>query len=253
MIPSLFISHGSPNTILYDNTTKETLNNLTKNFKDPKYIVIVSAHWSTRSLEIISPSANKIMYDFYGFEKELYEYKYDIKSDLTYTNKVLNTLKIFDIKLSNKDSFDHGVWTVLSMMYKKLEIPVINISLPLGYSAEKLFLLGQTLKSLRGESLLIFSGSITHNLYDLYPSLDAPVKKYAYTFNEKIKQILKTGDKEQLLDYESIEYFKQNHPTKEHFLPMLIALGTSKSYKAKSFNNKIVYSNLSMQSFIFED
>lgn len=253
MIPSLFISHGGPNTILHDNTTKKSLKNITNVLKNSKYIVIVSAHWSTRSLEIISPNANKIMYDFYGFEKELYEYKYKIKSDLKYTDKVLDKLQSFDVRLSNKDSFDHGVWTVLAMMYKKLDIPVINISLPLGYSAEKLFLLGQSLKSLRDEALLIFSGSITHNLYDLYPSLDAPVKKYAYTFNEKIKQILKTGDKEQLLNYENIEYFKQNHPTKEHFLPLLIALGTSKSYKAKSFNSEIVYSNLSMESYIFED
>lgn len=253
MYPSLFISHGAPNTILYENSTKQSLKLLATTIKKPKFIVVVSAHWITKNLEIINPSANKLMYDFYGFEKELYEYKYNIKSDLKYTNQVIDNLKDFDIKLSNKTSYDHGVWTVLAMMYENLEIPVINLSLPINYNADELFLLGENLKSLRDEPLLIFSGSLTHNLYDLSSNIDTKIKDYTKYFTDEIRHILKIGDKNRFLDYENIKYFRQNHPTLEHFLPLLIAVGSSNTYKAKSFNNQIVYSNLSMENFIFRN
>lgn len=252
MFPSLFISHGAPNTILKDSNTKKNLQNLAKSLDKPKYILIVSAHWTTNNLEIISSKANKIMYDFYGFEKELYNYKYKLSSNEIITNKILEELKDLNIIKSTKDSYDHGVWTVLAMMYKKLEIPVINLSLPLGYTIQELFNLGKKLKVLRDEALLIFSGSITHNLLDIYPKYYADVKQYAYKFDKNIEQLLQNGKIQTLLEFNKIEYFRINHPTNEHFLPLIIALGTTNDFKAQAFNEEFIYSNISMKSYIFK-
>lgn len=81
MYPTLFISHGAPNILLSDLKSKKNIQNLGQNLKLPKYIIIISAHYVTRDLKIISPDANKIMYDFYGFEEELYKVKYEINSE----------------------------------------------------------------------------------------------------------------------------------------------------------------------------
>ena len=87
MNPTLFISHGAPNLILSNLKSKRNLEYIGRNLKIPKYIIIFSAHYLTRDLKIINPKANEIMYDFYGFEDELYRFKYDIKSDEKLTSQ----------------------------------------------------------------------------------------------------------------------------------------------------------------------
>lgn len=112
MNPSLFISHGAPNIIFSDLKSKKSIQNLKNILDNPKYIIIVSAHYVTKNLKVINPIANSLMYDFYGFEKELYEFKYNIKSDINLTNNLIEKLKNQGIDISideNRTSYDHGV------------------------------------------------------------------------------------------------------------------------------------------------
>lgn len=251
--PTLFISHGAPNTILYDSLTKKNLAKQEKLFDTPKYIIIFSAHWVTKELEIISPEANFLLYDFYGFEQELYEYNYEISSNEEYTNKVFQTLKNKNYKVSinnDRNSFDHGVWTVLSMMKQNLNIPVIQISLPINYSAKELFDLGASLKELQDEALIITSGALTHNLRGAQFNSNSIVP-YAKEFNDTMIDVLAKGDMDRLLNVQNIKSFSLNHPTIEHFTPLLIAAGASTTHKATSINSEFQHGNISMESFIF--
>ena len=253
MNPTLFISHGAPNTVLVDSKTKINFKNITNEFKNPKYIVVVSAHWLTKGLKIINPLAKDLMYDFYGFEEELYNIKYPIKSDINFTNNLLEILKEFNPTIDEtRTSFDHGVWTPLYMMFEKLDIAVIQISLPFDYSVKELLQIGEKLRLIRDDSLIIASGSITHNLrnvsYNPFEKADDLVIK----FDEKIKNILKSSDISQLLEFEKIENFHQMHPSYEHFLPLFIALGASYDYIGTGFNNEILNRSISMESYIFK-
>ncbi|MFY9089601.1 DODA-type extradiol aromatic ring-opening family dioxygenase [Arcobacter aquimarinus] len=253
MNPTLFISHGAPNTILVDSKTKINFKNITKEFKKPKYIVVISAHWHTKGLKIINPLAKDLMYDFYGFEEELYKIKYPIKSDINITNNLLEILKEFNPSIDkNRTSFDHGVWTPLYMMFKEINIPVIQISLPFDYSAKELLKIGEKLRTIRDDSLIIASGSITHNLRNVSYNPFEEADNLVIKFNEKIKTILKNGDISQILEFEKIENFYQMHPSYEHFLPLFVALGASFDYVGIGFNNEILNRAISMESYIFK-
>ena len=46
------------------------------------------------------------------------------------------------------------------MMFKEINIPVIQISLPFDYSAKELLKIGEKLRNIRDDSLIIASGSI---------------------------------------------------------------------------------------------
>lgn len=254
MFPSLFVSHGAPNTILKKVNTRTNLRNLANNLDKPKYIVMVSAHWCSRGLKIINPLANDLLYDFMGFEPELYRVKYPLSSDINYTKDVLEALKDFDVKIDEKRvTFDHGVWTILYMMYEKLDIPVIQLSLPLDYSVEELINIGEKLKVLKNEAMIITSGSLTHNLhtvsFDAYHKPSQDVKE----FEEKITEILKKGNVKDILNFQNIENFRYMHPSLEHFLPIYIAIGNSNNKIADAINNEILNKTLSMQSYIFKD
>ncbi len=93
MNPTLFISHGAPNIILSDIKSKQNIKKLANSLEKPKYIIIFSAHYLTKDLKIVSPNTNKIMYDFYGFEDELYKVKYQINSDEKLTLDLIEKLK----------------------------------------------------------------------------------------------------------------------------------------------------------------
>lgn len=252
MNPSLFISHGAPNIIFSDLKSKKSIQNLKNILDNPKYIIIVSAHYVTKNLKVINPIANSLMYDFYGFEKELYEFKYNIKSDINLTNNLIEKLKNQGIDISideNRTSYDHGVWSVLSLIYEKLEIPVIQLSIPISYTISELLNLGEKLKIFKNEALLIFSGGVTHNLSEMgYGN----TKTYAKEFNDTIKNIIENANVEELENISKDKNFYKNHPTTEHFIPLLLAFGSAFNKKGESFNSEILYSNISMESFIFD-
>ena len=252
MSQSLFISHGAPNIIFSDLKSKKSIQNLKNILDTPKYIIIVSAHYVTKNLKVINPIANSLMYDFYGFEKELYEFKYNIKSDINLTNNLIEKLKNQHIDISideNRTSYDHGVWSVLSLIYEKLEIPVIQLSISISYKIPELLNLGEKLKIFKNEALLIFSGGVTHNLSEMgYGN----TKTYANEFNDTIKNIIENANVEELENISKDKNFYKNHPTTEHFIPLLLAFGSAFNKKGESFNSEILYSNISMESFIFD-
>ena len=253
MNPTLFISHGAPNIILSDIKSKQNIKKLADSLEKPKYIIIFSAHYLTKDLKIISPEANKIMYDFYGFEDELYKVKYEINSNENLTLDLIEKLKKENINISideNRKSYDHGVWNVLALMYQKLQIPVLQISIPTSYDINQLITLGEKLQQFKDEALIICSGGITHNLGDM--SMNPNVRNYAKEFNNDMIDIIENAKEDELKNIQKNTNFYKNHPSIEHFLPMFIAFGNAINKKGKSFNSEMLYSNISMESFIFD-
>ena len=253
MNPTLFISHGAPNIILSNIKSKQNIKKLANSLEKPKYIIIFSAHYLTQDLKIVSPKTNKIMYDFYGFEDALYKVKYEINSDEKLTLDLIEKLKKENINISideNRKSYDHGVWNVLALMYEHLEIPVLQISIPTSYSINQLINLGEKLQQFKDEALIICSGGITHNLGDM--SMNPNVRNYAKEFNSDMIDIVENAKEEELRNIQKNINFYKNHPSIEHFLPMFIAFGNAINKKGKSFNSEMLYSNISMESFIFD-
>ena len=253
MNPTLFISHGAPNIILSDIKSKQNIKKLADSLEKPKYIIIFSAHYLTKDLKIISSEANKIMYDFYGFEDELYKVKYEINSDEKLTLELIEKLKKENINISidkNRKSYDHGVWNVLALMYEHLEIPVLQISIPTSYNINQLIELGEKLQQFKNEALIICSGGITHNLGDM--SINPNIRNYAKEFNDDMIDVIENAKEDELKNIQKNINFYKNHPSLEHFLPMFIAFGNAINKKGKSFNSEMLYSNISMESFIFD-
>ena len=135
------------------------------------------------------------------------------------------------------------------LIYEKLEIPVIQLSIPISYTISELLNLGEKLKIFKNEALLIFSGGVTHNLSEMgYGN----TKNYAKEFNDTIKNIIENANVEELKNISKDKNFYKNHPTTEHFIPLLLAFGSAFNKKGESFNSEILYSNISMESFIFD-
>lgn len=258
MLPSLYISHGSPELMIQNNETTKFLKDLSSKFDTPKYILVISAHWVTNNLKIIYNDSPSLIYDFYGFADALYNLKYNAKSSKSKSDEIVKLLESNNIEIEKdefRNGFDHGVWSPLTMLYPNANIPVLQISLPTNYDAKELFKLGDVLSTLRDDTLIISSGSLTHNLGDLnWNSEKGPVKPYAKSFRDWIVKKIEDTDLESLFNYRiKAPYLAQNHPSLEHFLPLYVSLGVAKGKKGKALHDVYMYGNLSMDTIIFEE
>lgn len=258
MLPSLYISHGSPGLMIMNNNTTKFLEELPSKFEKPKFILVISAHWVTNNLRILYEENPSLIHDFYNFPKELYELKYNAKSSLEKSDEVINLLNKngFDVEKDDfRGGFDHGVWSPLRFMYPKADIPVLQLSIPYTFSQYELFKLGEALQNLREDTLIIASGAMTHNLMDItWDENTNEIKRYAKDFRDWIVEKIENGKYEQLLNfYKEAPFVKNNHPSLEHFLPIFIPLGSSKTKKGESLHNVFMYGNQSMDTIIFKE
>ncbi len=230
-MPALFIGHGSPMNALANNDFTKHLEVLGQTLPTPKKILMISAHWMTKGVELQASPNPKMIYDFYGFPEALYKINYPAPGDVSLASKVKEDLSIYKAELDHEWGFDHGNWSVLHHMYPKANIPVVQLSLNENFMNLRDHLtLAKQLNKLRSEGVLIIgSGNIVHNLRQISRSETAPVVEWAHDFDELIKKSILENNLEQLLaeDPSKHSQWKMAHPSIEHYLPLLYVLGAA--------------------------
>lgn len=244
-LPGLYISHGSPMLALNPEQVGPALQRLGLNLPQPAAIIVMSAHWESRDLEVSTSARPETWHDFRGFPEELYDIRYPAPGNPELAENMLHLLAEagFAAHANSTRPRDHGVWMPLLHMYPQADIPVVEISLPMSLSAQEIYRIGQTLAPLREQQiLLIGSGSITHNLRELaWDSQSAAVPEWASEFRNYVVSKLHHSDYDAVLDWQSIPHVQRNHPTLEHFAPLFFAMGAGHRFN-------IVHSSFSMGS-----
>ncbi|WP_145193045.1 class III extradiol ring-cleavage dioxygenase [Pseudomonas sp. URMO17WK12:I11] len=225
MLPSLFISHGSPMLALQPGASGPALKTLAATLPRPAAIVVVSAHWESDELQVSSAAQPQTWHDFRGFPPALYAVNYPAPGAPALASRIADLLQA---RLDAQRPFDHGTWVPLSLMYPDADIPVVQVSLPSRLGPAMQLQVGQTLAALRAQGvLLIGSGSITHNLGELdWQAGPEVIEPWALTFRDWVVERLQANDQAALLDYrKQAPFAARNHPSDEHLLPLFFALG----------------------------
>ena len=262
-LPSLYISHGSPMTALQPGLTGERLAELAAALPRPKAIVIASAHWLSRRVQVGSAAMPETIHDFGGFPAALYQLRYPAPGAPALADRVMQLLDQAGLTpVANPErGLDHGAWVPLRLLYPAADIPVVPISIqpePAGSNQGPAhqYALGRALAPLRDEGVLVIgSGSITHNLHDLRAGYsDERQAPYVKPFIDWIEQKLAGGDIEALLDYRRQAPFAERaHPTDEHLLPLFVALGAAGAHaRAQRIDAGIDMGLLAMDIYRFD-
>ncbi|WP_308686443.1 DODA-type extradiol aromatic ring-opening family dioxygenase [Xanthomonas arboricola] len=154
--------------------------------------------------------------------------------------------------IDSQRGLDHGAWVPLRYLKPDADVPVLQVSLPRHMDAEGALRLGRTLAPLRDRGVLIVgSGSLTHNLYEFRSDVRDP--EYAQEFADWIAASIARGDDAVLLHYRTqAPHTARAHPTQEHYLPLLVAVGASVPNESRSLiRGGMTYGVLSMDSFGF--
>lgn len=227
-LPSIFIAHGAP-PLLDDAGWMRELNTWAAAMPRPKAVLMLSAHWEERPVTIGATRTVPLIYDFYGFPPHYYEIQYAAPGAPELAERIRKTLRATQPVADDPErGLDHGAYVPLVAMYPNADVPVLQVSLP-SENPQELFNLGRALAPLRDEGVLIAgSGFITHNLRLLDWTNQSAPPAWATEFDAWTNEALERKDVDALLDYErKAPAMRIALPTREHFVPLLVALGAS--------------------------
>jgi len=255
VLPSVFVSHGSPMHALQAGPAGEAWKALAQRLPRPRAILISSAHWETNLPMLTGGEKPETIHDFYNFPEPLYRLRYPAPGAPELAQRAQALLKDagFTAGIDGCRGLDHGAWSPLLYMYPKHEIPVVQISVQPALGPRHHVELGSSLKKLSAEGVLIIgSGHMTHNLRDWGRGAKEP-QPYAREFQEWVKQKLEQKDIDSLVDYRSRSpHGVRAHPTDEHFLPLFFALGAaSGKSKPERVYDAIDSGVLAMDAYVF--
>jgi 4,5-DOPA dioxygenase extradiol len=217
----------------------------------PRAVLVVSAHWESAPACVGSVSTRPLMYDFGGFPEALYHVEYPAPGAPELARRVGELLGA--TREQPDRPLDHGVWTPLVHMFPRADRPVLQVSLPSREGAASVFALGQKLAPLRDEGvLLIGSGNLTHNLRTVMREGTPPERVYQ-DFDAWAVEQLDRGEYDALIDAKNKgPHYRTNHPTDDHYLPLLFTLGSASAGERASYPVQgWEYGNLSRRAVLF--
>ncbi len=253
-MPTIFVSHGAPTLATERGRTPDFLRTLSQALPRPRAILCVSAHWETDAPMLSSTASPPTIHDFFGFPQELYALQYPAPGDPALAQRAQNLLNAADLNatLHAQRGLDHGAWVPLLLAYPHADIPVVQLSVQTLHNPAHHFALGRALRPLRDEGVLILaSGSATHNLREFRgQAINAAPPDYVLAFDAWLTAAVMRGDVTELLAYPThAPHAIRNHPTPEHFLPLLVALGAADSAIGRVLHEDFNYGILSMAAY----
>ncbi|MGZ8881699.1 MAG: DODA-type extradiol aromatic ring-opening family dioxygenase, partial [Methylosarcina sp.] len=169
--PVLFIPHGGgPLPLLGDKehqTLVHFLQEIAPSLGRPSAIVLISAHWEENIATITSGPSPSLIYDYYGFPEETYRIQYPAPGSPGLADKIFRLLQQSGIstRLDDQRGFDHGLFVPLKIMFPRVDIPCVQLSLVNNLDPATHIGIGKALAELRKDKVLIIgSGFSFHNL-----------------------------------------------------------------------------------------
>lgn len=254
-LPTLFIGHGSPMTVISDVPERRMWQQLGRTLPRPRAILVVSAHWQTRGrTHLTAGPAPRTIHDFRGFPPELFAMQYPAPGSVELVARVSGLLGADQVQPDESWGFDHGAWGVVQPMYPDADIPLVAMSLDRNLSPRQHLALGARLAPLRDEGvLLIGSGNIIHNL-SLWRGSEGVQYDWALDFRERSNAAILSGDMDSLTNFAADDRAAELAINSgEHYLPLLYALGARQMGDAAALFNDSILASLSMTSVLVGD
>lgn len=240
LMPVLFMGHGSPMNAIENNSFTQGWKNMVKDIPTPKAILVISAHWESKGTKILAVDKPKLIYDMYGFPKELYAVKYPVAGSPELAKEITENVKFTEVGLDHEWGLDHGAWSILVHMYPDASIPSFQLSLNYTRDMQWHYDLAKELSYLRKKGVLIVgSGNIVHNLRYMAYMNEKPLD-WALEFDAKSEELMNKGDHASLINYKALGSAAEiSVNSAEHYIPLLYTLALQqKDEKITYFNHE---------------
>lgn len=239
LMPVVFVPHGGgPMPLLGDANHRELthfMQSLAADLPRPQAIVVITAHWEDEVVSITHSGSPGMMYDYYGFPPESYEFSYPAPGNPALAKHIQQLLegKNIDARLDNQRAYDHGTFVPLMLMYPAADIPVVQLSLLASLDPAAHIAIGKALAPLREQGVLIVgSGMSFHNMRAFFSGYPA-VKGKSETFDNWLTETLTASNlsnqerEQRLRAWVIAPQARFCHPREEHLIPLLVCWGAA--------------------------
>jgi aromatic ring-opening dioxygenase catalytic subunit (LigB family) len=221
----------------------------------PKAVLVISAHWEEKDFTVMTHEHPPMLYDYSGFPPHTYELRYPAPGSPALAKRVQELLGVAGIasQTDSKRGFDHGVFVPLLLMYPEADIPVIQVALKKGLSAQEHLRLGEALAPLRDEGVLIVgSGMSYHNLKAFFDSKS--VLQESDQFDGWLTSVVTTLSPEernaQLENWPQAPSARLAHPREEHLIPLMVVAGSAGQDRGtRVFTDRVMGATVSAYRF----
>lgn len=231
--PVWFLSHGAPTFLTEPNRSTAFWSALgTALPPDLRAVLCISAHWES-PLPALSGAVPQpaIQHDFHGFPAALYAQTWPTRGDAMTGAWLREELAARGVPVAAVERpFDHGLWVPFKFMWPEgPPCPVFQLSLSAREDPAWHLRLGEALAPLRAAGVLIVgSGGITHNLREIHwHAGEGQAATWATEFMAALEQALQEQDIDALCRPWDLPHGRRAHPSLEHYLPFLVALGAA--------------------------
>lgn len=241
MLPTLFLSHGSPMHAIEAGRAGDVWAELGRMLPRPSAVLIASAHWETELPMLSTARRPETIHDFGGFPAELYKIRYSAPGAPDVAARAIDLLRAAGLSATGNGcrGLDHGAWVPLRRIFPDADVPVTQVSIQPSLEAAHHMQLGAALAPLTAEGvLLVGSGHMTHNLREWMSAVrqrnamtvaEGAADSYVAEFRDWIADALVRDDRASLVRWRELApHAIRAHPTPEHFMPLFVAFGAAR-------------------------
>lgn len=250
--PVVFLNHGGgPLPLLNDPQHSSLTKFLSEDVRDilltcpsssspAKAIVLISAHWEVEGgIHVSKMEQPGMIFDYMGFPPETYKYSYPAPGGSTeLVERIVQLLstssplyeKMHHLSVQKVErGFDHGVFVPMMLANPAADVPIVTVSLEAGLDAEFHLRVGNALKPLRDEGIIIVgSGQSYHNMSAYFHSNSSTVQA-SKEFDDFLVSAICENDTrkrlEKLKNWDMNPNAKLCHPRSEHLMPLMVCVG----------------------------
>jgi len=234
-----FIPHGGGPLPIMNHDSQQgviaLLSGLEEQVAKSRAIVVITAHWEAETVHLSGASHPALLFDYYNFPPETYEYTYPAPGAPGVAQEASTLLAAagFESHIDPERGFDHGTFVPMMLIRPLADIPVLQISLLASLDPDAHMAMGRALAPLLEQDVtLIGSGLSFHNLGAVLRGQPMPGSEdedFDSWLNDTLTDT-KLDDAQRahsLARWSDAPGARFCHPREEHLLPLHVCYGAA--------------------------